>query len=106
MPVQMNCPVCGSDMRSRSLLSYYSLKPYRVCPDCNARYTSDAGTRTRQLPIAILALIASGLTIAASIKGLVWLLPAVVSHIVLWSFIGYHLSKMTYVPYPDLSRDV
>jgi uncharacterized protein (DUF983 family) len=101
MPVQMNCPVCGSDMRSRSLLSHYSLKPYRVCPDCKARYTSDARTRKRQIPIVLLAVIASGATIAVGLKGLVWVLPAVLSHIVLWGYIGYALSKMRYVRYPD-----
>lgn len=95
----MNCPVCGSDMRSRSLLSHYSLKVYRVCPDCKAKYTSDVNTRKRQLPILVLALIALGLTLAIGFKGSAWLLPAAVSHIILWAFIGYTLSRITYVPY-------
>lgn len=101
MPCMMNCPVCGSDMRSRSLLADFSLKPCRVCPDCNAKYRADAKTRRRQVPIIILALIASSLTFAVSLKGIVWLLPAVVSHIILWTYIGYVLSKLTYVQYPD-----
>lgn len=88
-------------MRSRSLFSHYSLKPYRLCPDCNAKYRADLKTRKRQVPIFILALIALGLTFAVSLKGFVWLLPAVVSHIILWAYIGYTLSKVTYVQYPD-----
>lgn len=101
MPLQMNCPVCGSDMRSRSLFSHDSLKPYRVCPDCNARYTADLTTRKRQVPIIFLVLIALGLTAAASLRGSIWLLPAAVSYIVLWVYIGYAVSKVTYVKYQD-----
>jgi hypothetical protein len=101
MPLQMNCPVCGSDMRSRSLLSHYSLKPYRVCPDCNARYTADLNTKKQQVPIVLLTLIALGLTAAVSISGLVWILPAVVSYIILLVYVGYAVSKVAYVRYPD-----
>lgn len=88
-------------MRSRSLFSHYSLKPYRLCPDCNAKYRADPKTRRRQFPILILALIALGLSLAVGLKGFVWLLPAVVSHVILWTYIGYTLSKVTYVRYPD-----
>lgn len=101
MPPQMNCPVCGSDMRSRSLLSQLSLKPYRVCPDCNAKYVSDPKTRKRQAPIIILAMIAFGLTAAVGLKGSGWLLPAVASHIIMWAYIGYTISHVKYVKYPD-----
>lgn len=101
MPARLICPVCGSDMRSRSLLSHYSLKPYRVCPDCHARYTVDAKSKKRRAPIAALALVALGLTVAVGVRGWGWLLPAVLSHIVLWTYIGYALSKTSYVQYPD-----
>jgi hypothetical protein len=88
-------------MRSRSLLSHYALKPYRVCPDCHARYTVDATTRKRRGPIVFLSLIALGLTAAVSVGGMVWLLPAVASHIALWVYVGYAASKVVYVAYPD-----
>ena len=101
MPPRMNCPVCGSDMRSRSLLSYYSLKPYRVCPDCQAKYTSDPKTRRRQLGILVLALAVFGFTVAAALKGWVWVLPAVLSHIAFWGYFGYVLSRISYAPYEE-----
>jgi len=101
MPPKMNCPTCGSDMRGRSLLSHWSLRPYRVCPDCNAKYTADANTKKRQLPIIALVLIALGLTAAVHLKGFVWLAPAVVSYVVLWGYVGYAVSKVTYVRYHD-----
>ena len=88
-------------MRSRSLLSYYSWKPYRVCPDCNARYTADRETRRQQVGILVLALVALGLVVAVILRGFVWLVPAVLSHVMLWVYIGYVLSKVTYIPYRD-----
>ena len=88
-------------MRSRSLLSHYSVKPYRACPDRNAKYTADSKTRKRKIPIIILTLIALVLTVSVSFKGVAWLLPAVVSQFILWGYTGYALSKLTYVQYPD-----
>lgn len=99
MPPQMNCPACGSDMRSRSLLSYHSLQPYRVCPDCNARYTADRKTKLRQVPIIILALISLGLTAAGALIEPAWLLPAVFSYFVLLVYVGYVVSKVSWVQY-------
>jgi uncharacterized protein (DUF983 family) len=101
MAPKMNCPVCGSDMRSRSLLSHYSLKPYRVCPDCKAKYTSDSNTKKRVLPILILTLVALGLTLAAHFKGFAWGVAAVVGYIFLWVYVAYAVSKVTYVKYDE-----
>ena len=101
MPRRMNCPMCSSDMRSTSLSSYYSLKPYRVCPDCGTKYTADQKTKQRQVPIIILTLIALGLSIAVGSLGVTWLLPAIMSHIVLWSYVGYTVSKVVYVQHLD-----
>jgi len=88
-------------MRSRSLWSHYSLKPYRVCPDCHAKYTSDSKSKRRQVPIVVLGLITLGLTIAIKLRGFDWLLPAALSQVVLWAYVGYAVSKVTYVPYDD-----
>ncbi len=101
MPPKMNCPMCGSDMRGRSLLSHHSLKPYRVCPDCGGKYTADPKTKQKQIPIIVLALIALGLTAAVSFKGVSWLLPAIVSHIILWGYVGYSASRVVYVQHLD-----
>mgnify|MGYP001812225881 CR=1 FL=1 len=82
-------------------MTHYSLRPYRVCPDCNSKYTTDPKTRKRQVPIIILVLVAMGLTFAVSLEGFAWLLPAALSHIILWGYIGYAISRVTYVKYPD-----
>ena len=58
-------------------------------------------TKKRQVPIVLLILIALGLTVAVGLRGFIWLLPAVLSHIILWVYVGYAVSKVTYVQYPD-----
>ena len=83
------------------MLQNLSLKPYRVCPDCNGKYTADSKSRKRQIPIAVLALISLGLTCAVGLKGSGWLVPAVASHVVLWVYVGYAVSKIIYVPYRE-----
>jgi len=96
---QLCCPWCGSDMRGASLLSHLTLKPYRTCPDCNAKYTSDPNSRKRQLPIAILCLLVLGLSLAVGAKGSGWLVPAVLSYITLGAYLYYSLSRIGYVKY-------
>lgn len=49
----------------------------------------------------ILALIELGLTIGIPLRGSHWLLPAAVSQVVLLVYVGYAVSKVTYVLYPD-----
>lgn len=103
MPPKMICPACGSYMQTRSLKLHYSLKPYRIRPDCNAKYTTDLKTKKRQIPILILSLTGLGFTIIAAFKGPAWVLLAAVCYIILWVYIGYTLSKITYVKYNDKS---
>lgn len=99
MAPKLTCPACDSRMQGKSLLSQFSLKPYRVCPDCGARYTSDTRSKRRQVPILCLVLLALGLSLAIGIYGSAWLVPAVLSHMVLWSYVVYAFSKLAYVPY-------
>jgi hypothetical protein len=88
-------------MRSRSLFSGLSLRPYRVCPDCGGKYTADADSRRRQWPIAVLSLAALVLTVLAGsgYAGLVW--PALASHVALWGYIAFAIARLRYVRYPD-----
>lgn len=101
MPPRTNCPVCGSDMRSRSLLDHYSMKPYRVCPDCEVRYTVDASTRRRQILTAVFGLVTFGLSIASRLNGFPWGLAALLSGMGLLIYVAVTLSKITYVEFRD-----
>ncbi len=98
MPAEMNCPVFNGDMRSRSLLSYYSPRPYSVGPDCNAaetlinqrlpEYTTDSKSKRRQTPIAVLGVVALGRTAAVGPRRFGWLLPALACYIVMGGYVG------------------
>jgi len=88
-------------MRNRSLLSHYSLKSYSVCPDCQARYTTDAGTRKRGLIIAFLALLTMIISTAGFLAGFPRGLAAFLAGIGLLGYVGYALSKIKYVEYRD-----
>lgn len=101
MSAKMNCPVCGSDMRSRSMLAHYSLKPYRVCPDCQAKYTVDTSTKRRQLLLAVFAVMTLMLSVAAYLNGFPWSLATFLSGTGLLIYVGYTLSKMRYVEFRD-----
>ena len=95
----MNCPVCGSDMSTRSVPAGFSFKSYHVCPDCRARYTADNKTKQRALLIAIFALVTAGLSAAGFLVGFPLGIAAFGAGIGLLLFVGYTLSKISYVQY-------
>ena len=88
-------------MRDRSMLDHYSLRPYRVCPDCGAKYTVDARSKRRRVLIALFALATVGLSVAGFFRGYPWSLASFFAGIGLLAYTGYALSKMIYVSYGD-----
>ena len=101
MPNQMRCPVCGSDMRGGDLLSFQGLKAYRVCPDCKSKYTTDPETKKRALMIVFFALLTLALSTAGLLVGPPWGFLAFMAGTGLLIYVGYVLSKMTYIEYQD-----
>ena len=99
MPPQMNCPVCGSDMRTKSLFLGGGFKPYRVCPDCRSEYTTDKKTKKRAVLIAIYSLMTAVLSVAAFLAGFPFGLFVAAAGAGLLVFVGYTLSRMRYVEY-------
>jgi RNA polymerase subunit RPABC4/transcription elongation factor Spt4 len=101
MPQMMSCPVCGSEMRSRNLLSQQSFKSRRLCPNCGAKYTTDASTKRRGLVIAAFALFTVALSVAGHQFGFPWGVASFVGAIGLLIYVGYALSKVEYVEFRD-----
>lgn len=101
MATNLNCPACGSDMRDRNIRAHYSLKPYRICPACEAKYTVDTATNRRRLLIALFATITVVLAIVSFGRGFPWSLATLLSGVGLLGYVGHALSKMTYVEYRD-----
>ena len=88
-------------MRSRSLLSQYSFRSYRVCPDCQSKYTTDVRTKKRGLIAVVFALITMALSFAGTRIGFPWGLAAFLSGTGSLIYVGYTLSKLEYVKYHD-----
>lgn len=86
-------------MRTAGMLTQFGLKSYRVCPNCQSKYTTDKSTRRRAVWIVIFALITVGLSAGAMVMGFPWGLASVVSGTALLVYVGYTLSKMSYVEY-------
>ncbi len=83
------------------MLSPPALKSYRVCPDCQSKYTTDACTKKRGLLIALFALITLALSAAGHFVDFPWGLLAFIAGTGLLVYVGYALSKMTYIEYRD-----
>jgi len=88
-------------MRGGSLLfpHVHGFKSYRFCPDCQAKYTTDASTKKRGLVLAVFALLTLTLSAAGHFIGPPWGLLAFLAGSGLLVYAGYALSKMTYIEY-------
>jgi hypothetical protein len=101
MPMKLKCPACGSDMRSRALFTGIHLNSYRVCPDCQSKYTVDPATKRRGLVIALFACATLCFSVPGFTRGFPWSLATLVSAIALLFYLGYTLSNMNYVEYRE-----
>ncbi len=88
-------------MRSRSLLSQYSVKPYQVCPVCNSKYVVDRATRRRLWLIVVVALLTFASSAAAWSLGFPWGLVPFISGAGLLIYTGFTVSRMEYVEYRE-----
>lgn len=86
-------------MRTTRMLAQYSLKPYRACPDCQSKYTTDKRTKRRAALIAVLALMTVGLSAHAMVNGFPWGIAPAMSGTALLVYVGYALSRTSYVEY-------
>ena len=101
MPPKTNCPVCGSDMRINRLLPKIDLRSYKVCPDCQSKYTVDADTKRREWVLLVFAVITFASAAAGFIVGFPWGFVSLFSGTGLLLYVGYAISKMSYVSYVD-----
>jgi len=99
--MKLKCPACGSDRRSRIMSAGIHLKPYRVCPDCQSKYTVDPATKRRGLVIVLFAIATVGFSVLGFTRGSPWSLITFMCGTGLLVYLGYVLSNMTYVDYHD-----
>lgn len=95
----LSCPFCKIEIRMNELSHPGFFKNYRVCPNCGGKFTPDLETKYRQAVFIVVAIVSLVFTLLLYFEGTDWLIPAVVSYLILGVLI-YHGNKHIYlVPY-------
>ena len=74
-------------------------KNYRICPGCEGRFTVDKATKGRQAAFILVALVSLVLTILMHFRGNDWMIPALLSYVILTGLIYWGNKKVYLVPY-------
>ena len=96
MPV---CPHCKQVIEGKDLQKQISFKRYRTCPSCTQPFTVDVSTKYRQAIGLLIALISLALTLGLFYQGTDWLIPAIISYIILGLLIYWGNKRVVFVPY-------
>lgn len=74
-------------------------KNYRVCPGCHGKFTPDSKTKYRQAIAIFIAGVSLVLTSLLYFEGTEWLIPAVISYLILGILIYRGNKQIFLVPY-------
>ena len=74
-------------------------KNYRICPSCGEKFTPDTATKYRQALAIFIALISLGFTMLLYFGTTQWLVPALISYLILALIIFWGNKKIFLVPY-------
>ncbi len=94
-----NCPFCDFIISGKDVKNTISFKSYSSCPNCDGHYTIDRATKRRQIIAILIALISLTFTIGWCFLNQEWLIPSIVSYIVLIGFIIWANRKVRYIAY-------
>jgi len=93
------CPYCGIEICIRRLPHPGFFKNYRICPNCQEKFTVDIDTKYRQAFCLCIVLVSLVFTLLLYMKNFEWLLPALVSYAVFGLVLYWGNKKLFYVPY-------
>ena len=93
------CPHCKQVIEGKDLQAQISFKRYRTCPSCAQPFTVDVSTKYRQVIGLLIALISLTLTLGLFYRGTDWLIPAIISYIILGLLIYWGNKRVIFVPY-------
>lgn len=93
------CPHCDIEICIRELRHQGVLKNYRICPNCRERFTVDIDTKYRQAFCIFIAVISLVFTILLYERNFEWLIPSLVSYVVLGWIIYWGNTKVFFVSY-------
>ena len=95
------CPHCNQEVCIRKIPHPGFFKDYRICPNCDGKFTPDRDTKYHQAICIVIALVSTAMTIILYLGDTDWLIPAIVSYIIL-GLIIYRGNKRIYlVPYKN-----
>ena len=77
------CPHCGIEIHLKELPHQGLFNSFKICPSCGDKFTVDTDTKYRQAIFIFIALISLAFTILLYFRGLEWLIPSLVSYVVL-----------------------
>ena len=95
----LSCPHCHTRVDLRGLEYPGLFKDYRVCPHCNGKFTPDTATKKRQAIFIVIAMVSLLFTVLMSIDGTDWLIPSVVSYLVLAGLVYWGNRHIFLIPY-------
>lgn len=95
------CPNCSIEIRLRELRHESLFGSFRVCPNCGASFQVDTDTKYRQAAFIIILILSLAFTILLYYGNRQWLIPALVSYVVLGLLIYWGNRKVFLVPYQE-----
>ena len=95
----LECPHCREAIDGKDLRDQFSFKPYNPCPSCTRLFTVNVSTKYRQAIELVVALISLVLTLGLYIRGIDWMIPAIINYIFLGSLIYWGNKHVVFVPY-------
>ena len=93
------CPHCHIEIRLRELPHQGIWTSYRVCPNCAEKFTVDPATKRRQAVCLVIAILSLVFTILLYFQGTDWLIPSLISYLVLGWVIYWGNKQVYLVPY-------
>jgi hypothetical protein len=87
------------EIRVREIRHQGLFKNFRICPNCLGSFTVDTKTKYRQAAFIVIAIISLAFTLLLYYRDSKWLIPALVSYVVLGLLIYWGNKKVFFVPY-------
>ena len=100
-----SCPHCHNDIVVRELPHPGLFANYRICPNCEGRFTVDHRTKRNQAVALVIALACLALTILLYSRGSEWLVPALISYVALSVLIYWGNKHVRFVAYGEADSD-
>jgi len=97
----LTCPHCKKHIRIQELSHPGLFKNYRTCTSCGGKFTPDIHTKYLQAICILLAIVSLGITLLLFFDGTSWLVPAIITYLILAALIFWGNKRMFLVAYEN-----